>query len=56
MVNFYMFDQNIDCMYMLEPPRRGGSNEYPQSMFTLVNVKVLELVATHWCSLNYALE
>ena len=23
---------------------------------TLVNVKVLELVATHWCSLNYALE
>ena len=23
---------------------------------TLVNVKVLELVATDWCSLNYALE
>ena len=23
---------------------------------TLVNVKVLELVATNWCSLNYALE
>ena len=20
-------------MYSLEPPRRGGSNEYPQSMF-----------------------
>ena len=25
--------QNIDCGYSLEPPRRGGSNEYPRSMF-----------------------
>ena len=25
--------QNIDCEYSLEPLRRGGSNEYPQSMF-----------------------
>ena len=25
--------QNIDCGYSLEPPRRGGSNEYPQSTF-----------------------
>ena len=25
--------QNIDCGYALEPPRRGGSNVYPQSMF-----------------------
>ena len=25
--------QNIDCGYSLEPPRRGGFNEYPQSMF-----------------------
>ena len=26
--------QNIDCGYSLEPPRRrGGPNEYPQSMF-----------------------
>ena len=25
--------QNIYCGYSLEPPRRGGSNEYPQSMF-----------------------
>ena len=24
---------NIDCGYSLERPRRGGSNEYPQSMF-----------------------
>ena len=30
---FVIFAQNIDCLYSLEPPRRGGSNEYPQSMF-----------------------
>ena len=29
---FLIFAQNIDCGYSLEPPRRGGSNEYPQSM------------------------
>ena len=23
---------NIDCGYLLEPPRWGGSNVYPQSM------------------------
>ena len=28
-----IFPQNIDSGYTLEPPRRGGSNEYPQSMF-----------------------
>ena len=30
---FHISTQNIDCRYSLEPPRRGGSNEYPQSMF-----------------------
>ena len=30
--------QNIDCGYSLEPPR-GGSNEYPQSMFLSRNKK-----------------
>ena len=30
---FLISGQNIDCGYSLEPPRRGGSNEYPQSMF-----------------------
>ena len=30
---FVISAQNIDCGYSLEPPRRGGSNEYPQSMF-----------------------
>ena len=30
---FLILLNNIDCGYSLEPPRRGGSNEYPQSMF-----------------------
>ena len=37
---FLIFAQNIaDCEYTLEPPRRGGSNEYPQSMFWNKNKK-----------------
>ena len=34
-----IFAQNIDCGYTLEPPRQGGSNEYPQSMFWTKNKK-----------------
>ena len=30
---FLISAQNLDYRYSLEPPRRGGSNEYPQSMF-----------------------
>ena len=30
---FHISAQNIDCGYSLEPPRRGGSNEYPLAMF-----------------------
>ena len=37
--NFLIFAQNIDCVYTLEPPRRGGSNEYRQSMFWSKNKK-----------------
>ena len=36
---FHLSAQNIDCEYSLEPPRRGGSNEYPQSMFLSWNKK-----------------
>ena len=36
---FLIFAQNIDCGYSLEPPRRGGSIEYPQSMFWSKNKK-----------------
>ena len=32
-INFLISAQNIDCGYSLEPPRRGGSVEYPQSIF-----------------------
>ena len=30
---FLISAKNIDCGYLLEPPRQGGSYEYPQSMF-----------------------
>ena len=36
---FHIFVQNIDRGYSLEPPRQGGSNEYPQSMFLNKNMK-----------------
>ena len=36
---FHISAQNIDCRYSLEPPRQGGSNEYPQSMFLSRNKK-----------------
>ena len=36
---FHISAQNIDCGYSLEPPCRGGSNEYPQSMFLSRNKK-----------------
>ena len=31
--------QNIDCGYSLEPPRRGGSNEYSQSMLFFCKIR-----------------
>ena len=34
---FHISAKNIYCKYSLEPPRRGGSNEYPQSMFLSTN-------------------
>ena len=40
---FHVSTQNIDCGYScgysLEPPRRGGSNGYPQSLFFSRNKK-----------------
>ena len=32
--------QNIDGGYTLEPPRRGSSNMYPQSMFRAKILKI----------------
>ena len=36
---FHISAQNIECGYSLEPPRRGDSNKYPQSMFSSRNKK-----------------
>ena len=38
---FLISAQNIDCGYSLEPPRWGGSNGYPQSMFWSRNKKIM---------------
>ena len=37
---FNVSAQNIDLGYTLEPPQRGSSNEYPQSMFWINNKKI----------------
>ena len=39
---FLISAKNIDCGYSLEPPRWGGSNEYPQSMFLAEIWKISE--------------
>ena len=41
---FQISAQNIDCGYSLEPPRRGGFNEYPQSMFWAEMWKISEFL------------
>ena len=38
---FHISAQNLDCGYPLEPPRLGGSNGYPQSMFLSRNKKIM---------------
>ena len=40
---FLISAQNIDCGYSLEPPRGGGSNEYPQSVFLSRNKKNIRI-------------
>ena len=43
---FFLFLlKNIDCGYSLEPPRRGGSNEYPQFMFLAEIWKISEFLS-----------
>ena len=39
LIFFHISAQNIDCWYSLEPPRRGDSNKYPQSLFLSRNKK-----------------
>ena len=38
---FHISAQNIDCGYSWEPPRRGGSHEYPHSMFFEQKYKIV---------------
>ena len=45
---FLISAQNIDCGYSLEPPRRGGSNEYPQSMFWAEIWKISEFILSEY--------
>ena len=45
---FHISAQNIDCGYSLEPPRRGGSNEYPQSTFLSRNKKISVYSCLFW--------
>ena len=39
LIFFIFLLKSIDCGYSLEPPRRGGSNEYPQYMLLSRNKK-----------------
>ena len=39
LIFFHISAQNFDCWYSLEPPRRGGSNGYTQSIFLSRNKK-----------------
>ena len=41
LIFFIFLLKNIDCGYSLEPPRRGVSNEYPQTMFWAEIRKIL---------------
>ena len=46
---FFLFLlKNIGCGYSLEPPRRGGSNEYPQYMFWAEMWKISEFLSENF--------
>ena len=48
---FHISAQNIDCGYSLEPPRRGGSNEYPQSIFRAERRKLMYTSVNPICTI-----
>ena len=45
---FVFLLKNIDCGHSLEPPRRGGSNKFPQSMFRAVIWKISEFLSENF--------
>ena len=53
---FLISAQNIDCGYSLEPPRRDGSNMYPQSMFWAEIKKISEFFFNfHFLEVKFSL-
>ena len=48
----FIFAQNIDCGYSLEPPHRGGSNEYPQSIVLSRNMKNIRFLSKYFLFLE----
>ena len=50
---FFLFLlQNIDCGYSLEPPRRSGSNVYPQSLFWAIIRKLSHIFSWKFSNLK----
>ena len=45
---FLLLLENIDCGYSLEPPRRGGSNDYPQSILKQKYEKYQSFLSEHF--------
>ena len=45
---FLISAKKIDCGYSIEPPRRGGSNEYPPSMFEAEIWKISEILTENF--------
>ena len=45
---FFLFLKNIDCRYSFEPSHRGGSNEYPYSMFWAEIWKISEFLSENF--------
>ena len=43
---FHISAQNIDCGYSLEPPRQGGYNEYPHSIFFFL-AEIIKIMYAH---------
>ena len=55
---FLISAQKIDCGYSLEQPHRGGSNEYPQSMFwaeVWKNIRFLVWIFFHFWVVKFSI-
>ena len=50
---FHISALNIDCGYSLEPPQRGGSNEYPQCFQAKKKKKKKKKNNVYLCNLHF---